>query len=140
MRGAIYYSLCCNSCGCCECFYVLPPLMLLLLSVLRLLRVLLRTAAAAATLLFVVMDFRKSVSRRRQKSLRNKMGQPVECFFWTCRAGVRIYLGSSFSFLFPLPFFLPILKSSRFVFGFNDLVICDIFLYGPLLYVLQQQL
>ena len=48
MRRAIYYSLCCYSCGgcgCCECLYVLP---LLLPSVLRLLQLILRVAAAAA--------------------------------------------------------------------------------------------
>ena len=45
MRRAIYYSLCCYSCGCCKRFYVLPLLLLLLC---------------------VVMDFWKSVSRRRQ--------------------------------------------------------------------------
>ena len=37
MRRAMYYPLCCYSCGCCgcyECFYVLlPTLLLLLLSV-----------------------------------------------------------------------------------------------------------
>ena len=59
MRGAIYYSLCCYSCGYCEFFYVLPPPLLLLLSVLRLLRVLLRTVAAANAAAFCCHRFSK---------------------------------------------------------------------------------
>ena len=111
MRRAIYYSLCCFSCGCCgccECFYVLPAppppppplqllllLLLLLLSVLRLLRVLLRTAAAAAPafccccclLSFLKVGLPEATNNHCSGSwlvqlVRNKRGQPVECFLF----------------------------------------------------------
>ena len=53
------------------------------------------------------------------------MGQQVSALFWACRAGVRIYLGSSLAF-FPLPLFL----ICTFFFRFSDLVICGFLVWS----------
>ena len=87
-----------------------------LLRQLRLLRVLLRTAAAAAAAV-CCHGFFKVGLQEAANNQRNKKGSTGSLVLASgpIRAGVRIFLGSSFStFFFSFASFLPILKPIRF--------------------------